>query len=423
MLRFICWVVCLGFSVSIFSQPIEFALSKSSYSSINLDLERTLQADLGDDFRTADWDDLKAYVAAGGDIQALKGLEGSMLLRNGKAKYSGSRQYYIDWSDRDGDTPYDSFLSHDNIGQMHLGSWQVDLPILAVRKEQAASSEILLNIEEPAGGVVQSGVSNLRGWALAKDGVDRVELHIDGKYIADIPYGGERLDVGDAYSDYQDADYSGFSMALNYGLFNKGTASITLKVFDLNGDSYSKLVQFPVEKFNADFIADKNQIDLSAVSAVTPVDAQTIRLQGAKVAGVYWDVDLSWRTATQGFEFQKIQTGQAGVPPENTLLDFANGYWVSPDIGSSAALQIYVAAGSGTRQANVIGLLLDDNEFVQARAQASGNSIRFEHREAGVDARVRIDIDSASTGQFVFERCDGCSNFRTGQSLRIQKQF
>jgi len=56
------------------------------------------------------------------------------LTKNGYPEYSNGRQYYIDWSDRTGQTPYSGFLSHANSGQMYLGSWPLsDSPILAVK--------------------------------------------------------------------------------------------------------------------------------------------------------------------------------------------------------------------------------------------------------------------------------------------------
>ena len=71
-------------------------------------------------------------------------------------------------------------------------------------------------LEEPLEGQVHTGVGNLRGWALASEGIARVEVLIDGQYAFDAPYGGPRGDVGAAFPDVIDADRSGFSLAFNY---------------------------------------------------------------------------------------------------------------------------------------------------------------------------------------------------------------
>jgi hypothetical protein len=41
----------------------------------------------------------------------------------------------IDWSDCPNQTPYGSFLSHGNIGQLYFGSWYLNMPVLVKRDE------------------------------------------------------------------------------------------------------------------------------------------------------------------------------------------------------------------------------------------------------------------------------------------------
>ena len=45
-------------------------------------------------------------------------------------------------------------------------------------------------LEEPVAGEIHTGVGNLRGWAVATDGISKVEIFIDGAYEFDAPYGG-----------------------------------------------------------------------------------------------------------------------------------------------------------------------------------------------------------------------------------------
>ena len=51
---------------------------------------------------------------------------------------------------------------------------------------------IMLNLEEPLEAGTYTGISNLRGWALAESGIAAVELDIDGQYAFNIPMGGAR---------------------------------------------------------------------------------------------------------------------------------------------------------------------------------------------------------------------------------------
>jgi N-acetylmuramoyl-L-alanine amidase len=73
---------------------------------------------------------------------------------------------------------------------------------------------MVLTLEEPQEGGTYTGISNLRGWAIAESGIDKIELDIDGVYAFDIPMGGSRGDVASAYPDFPNASQSGFSMAL-----------------------------------------------------------------------------------------------------------------------------------------------------------------------------------------------------------------
>ena len=87
----------------------------------------------------------------------------------------------------------------------------------------ALADSMVLTLEEPQAGGTYTGVSNLRGWAVAESGIDKIELDIDGVYAYDIPMGGSRGDVGSAYPDFPNASQSGFSMAFNYKALAAGS--------------------------------------------------------------------------------------------------------------------------------------------------------------------------------------------------------
>ena len=54
-------------------------------------------------------------------------------------------------------------------------------------------------LEEPVARQIHTGVGNIRGWAVASDGITKVEIWIDGVYAFDAPYGGERGDVASGF--------------------------------------------------------------------------------------------------------------------------------------------------------------------------------------------------------------------------------
>ena len=64
-----------------------------------------------------------------------------------------------------------------------------------------AAGVLRVALEEPVEGQVHTGVGNLRGWAVASEGITKVEILIDGALAFEAPYGGERGDVGGAFPD------------------------------------------------------------------------------------------------------------------------------------------------------------------------------------------------------------------------------
>ena len=42
------------------------------------------------------------------------------------------------------------------------------------------ADSMVLTLEEPQEGGTYTGISNLRGWAIAESGIDKIELDIDG---------------------------------------------------------------------------------------------------------------------------------------------------------------------------------------------------------------------------------------------------
>jgi hypothetical protein len=95
--------------------------------------------------------------------------------------------------------------------------WPVIL-VLSIALPTPASADDVLRImlEEPVAGEIHGGVGNLRGWAVATAGIDKIEIMIDGVYAFDAPYGGARGGVGAAFPEVTNASESGFSLAYAY---------------------------------------------------------------------------------------------------------------------------------------------------------------------------------------------------------------
>ena len=168
-----------------------------------------------------------------------------------------------------------------------------------------ADSTLRVILEEPVAGETHGGVGNLRGWAVASEGIETIEIWIDGAYAFDAPYGGSRGDVRAAFPDVNDSDRSGFSLAYAYSTLTAGTHTIAAVARDRAGDSMESVASFNVVKFAESFISDPNAVNLDG--AACSASADEFLLTDALVSGTLYDIVLKWRTAEQGFEIVEIR--------------------------------------------------------------------------------------------------------------------
>ena len=170
------------------------------------------------------------------------------------------------------------------------------------------NAEIKINLEEPksAEAAAYAGISNLRGWAVAPTGIERVEIYIDGTYAFDVPMGGSRGDVGAAFPDFPDSENSGFSMAYNYKNLLAGEHTMTAKAIAENGDYNEVTVSFTTTRFISPYISQPTDIDFTSTSEVY-VGERAFQLKGVTVEGKKWDIGFIWDAATQGMEMMSIQ--------------------------------------------------------------------------------------------------------------------
>ena len=168
-----------------------------------------------------------------------------------------------------------------------------------------AAGVLRVALEEPVEGQVHTGVGNLRGWAVASEGITKVEILIDGALAFEAPYGGERGDVGGAFPDVAGSSESGFSLAYNYSGLAAGPHTITAVAYNALGEVQESSARFEVVRFESPFIADPNAVDLNSGSCTVASDE--ISIIDARVEGSLLDLVLKWRTAEQGFEIVEIR--------------------------------------------------------------------------------------------------------------------
>ena len=163
-------------------------------------------------------------------------------------------------------------------------------------------------LEEPVDGGVYSGIGNLRGWAIANEGVDRVEILIDGEPFQDAPYGGSRGDVGGAFPTVPGSSRSGFSLAFNYNSLDAGEHIITARAHTVRGQVLESSATFEAVSFGSEFISNSNLVKLDG--GVCEVSGNSASIVDILVDGTSFDIGLQWGKAAQGFEIVSIEQAE-----------------------------------------------------------------------------------------------------------------
>jgi hypothetical protein len=133
---------------------------------------------------------------------------------------------------------------------------------------QAISSEATFRhaLEAPRKSASYSGIGILRGWAVAEEGIDYVEIYIDGAFFQNAPYGGKRGDVGNIFPDVEGSSDSGYALAFNYSELSEGIHTIKAVAITNSGRQIEKTAQITVAKFHKNFIQPSDEVDLNSAS-------------------------------------------------------------------------------------------------------------------------------------------------------------
>ncbi|MEK9989261.1 MAG: C-type lectin domain-containing protein [Halieaceae bacterium] len=171
--------------------------------------------------------------------------------------------------------------------------------------EFSGLSDIRLEIDEPTPGGVHTGIGNVRGWAISSNHIERVEIFIDGAYQFDIPHGGSRGDVGNAFPKIENSALSGYAAAVNYNNLSPGEHELVVRASDTFGSTIERQVTFEVIRFEESFISASDDFELGWAGLAAL--GRTITIYGAMIGEHRYNLTLQWRASTQGFEIIRIQ--------------------------------------------------------------------------------------------------------------------
>ena len=176
---------------------------------------------------------------------------------------------------------------------------------LAYVVEFSDVTDLRLAIEEPIAGGTYSGIGLVRGWAVSSNPIERVEVFVDGEYQFDIPYGGLRGDVGNAFEEIENSDLSGYASAVSFNGLGEGEHTLRVRVSDAFGSVAERTIEFRVTRFHKGFIGQNDAIELGWAGMRGLGKSFTIF--GAAIDGEYYNITFEWRTASQTFEITDIE--------------------------------------------------------------------------------------------------------------------
>lgn len=293
-----------------------------------------------------------------------------------------------------------------------------------------ASNDIVMTLEEPVNGGTYSGIANVRGWAIALQGIQKIELYIDNSFQTNIPLGGRRTDVGSAYPTYPESAQAGFSMAINYSELTAGQHVLTVRAIDSYGDARDIDASFSVTRFDNPFIADQAKVNMSGTNLA--LEGNTIVIKNVLADGKKYDVRLDWRPTTQGFATSQInsQSGDGnGSGGNNNVQGLGvsaewNGIVITPKYLTvetisyqATACHIHVNVQNKTPKCMVANYTYNvyNNSSVNSIGQANGlhivapNSQKIFSIPAGIpsgtknnncDSISKIKLDGFTAGEF-----------------------
>lgn len=101
---------------------------------------------------------------------------------------------------------------------------------------EPAANEESFGAFDILGGLMQSGLMEIEGWALDWEGVNHVEVWVDGMYMGNATYGTPRPDISASFPGYPDSAAPGFVFVLDTTLLSDGEHEVAIRVVDAAGE-------------------------------------------------------------------------------------------------------------------------------------------------------------------------------------------
>jgi hypothetical protein len=154
-------------------------------------------------------------------------------------------------------------------------------------------------------GGTYSGVTLIRGWAVARSGILKVEASIDDVLYSDIPIKAPRADVANAYPTFPGNAESGFAMTFPWFVLPPGKHKLTINAIETTGASTEVSAVFNVVRFENPLMLEPGAVNLDQASFKRNGNS-AFTIQRLMADGKPYEVRLSWQPSTQGFTITEI---------------------------------------------------------------------------------------------------------------------
>lgn len=146
----------------------------------------------------------------------------------------------------------------------------------------------LMNIDEPTLNSTTGGNIKVRGWALNASEVKEVKIYVDNAYVGSAALGKSRPDVKNAFSQYINADKSGYEYTINTLTIKSGVKTIKVQAIGKDGTSQTYTTKVNLNKPNPITHIDEPSVN-STVKGKVKVRGWALNASEIKEIKVYMD--------------------------------------------------------------------------------------------------------------------------------------
>ena len=187
-----------------------------------------------------------------------------------------------------------SIVTDNNVSNENVQSKNNDSIISTVDTK----STIISKVENPVMDQKLTEAFKIKGYAVSKDGISKVEIYLDNVKYATATYGIERKDIGSQYPDYPKSNNSGFEYFFKN--VSNGKHEIKVSVIDNKGNKSDSIIRVNIDNSKTKIMSvgslDRVQMINMLRSKNTNLDLKYIvdfvdfTIKEAKIEGVNHDI-------------------------------------------------------------------------------------------------------------------------------------